>query len=168
MLVDENDTVLKQKAPIFDFENLPDEFNEGKLRIFIDTMIMTMRLKKGLGLAAPQIGKNLRIFVMETTEGPISCFNPEITDRSDDVVIDVEGCLSFPGLILRIKRFDRVYVTYQNLDGKSVTKWLSGLQSRCFQHELDHLNGITFDTLAPKLSLRLARDKQRKLLKRRR
>lgn len=166
MLVDENDAILKQETPIFDFENLPDGFDEEKLQLFVDTMIMTMRIKKGIGLAAPQIGKNLRVFVMETDLGPISCFNPEIADHSAETNVGLEGCLSFPGLALKIKRFDRVYVSYQNLDGNSVTQWMDNIQARCFQHELDHLNGITFDTLASKLSLRLAKDKQRKLSKR--
>ena len=166
MLVNENDKILKQVAPEFDFENLPEGFDDEKLRQFVDTLFTTMRLCKGIGLASSQVGKSMRLFIMEAERGQqLTCFNPKIIENNNETCVGSEGCLSFLGLSLKIKRFESVYVTYQNIDGKSVSQWLYGLSSRCFQHELNHLDGITFDTLASKVGLRLAKDKQRKLLR---
>ena len=106
-------------------------------------MIKLMHREKGRGLAANQIGVNKRMFVMRLGDEDIACWNPEITKSSDDTVQFDEGCLSFPGDWCKITRPDTVEVLYYNCVGKEIRRTLTGINSRCFQHELDHLNGIT-------------------------
>jgi len=109
----------------------------------VGQMIVFMKKNNGIGLAAPQIGVSKRLFVMEIDGTQRACFNPEIVDHSDDLTEYPEGCLSFPGEECKIKRPSAVSVRYQTVTGDWVQESLSGLTARCFQHELDHLNGIT-------------------------
>jgi peptide deformylase len=108
-----------------------------------DEMLAFMRQEKGIGLAAPQIGRSTRVFVMEVYGRVRCCFNPEILSSSDILSDFDEGCLSFPGGSCTIKRPDAVKVRYQDAHGSCIEEELQGLAARCFQHELDHLNGIT-------------------------
>lgn len=107
-----------------------------------DDMLLTMRRSRGIGLAAPQIGISRRLFVMDTGQGPRLCFNPEILDSSDELIQMAEGCLSFPGESCTITRPRWVQVRYQDSQGTWTESRLSDLEARCFQHELDHLDGI--------------------------
>ena len=107
---------------------------------YIDGMIDLMKVHKGIGLAAPQIGLNYRFFMMETD----MYINPVILEKSEDIVIDTEGCLSFPGLSMRVKRAKKVIVEYTDIEGNKQEGKFVNYMSRCFQHELDHLDGITF------------------------
>jgi len=102
-----------------------------------------MKKENGIGLAAPQTGISKRIFVMSVHGRDRACFNPKIIKKSDVLTDFDEGCLSFPGEQCTIKRPDWVEVIYQEYDGTSVIDMLVGLEARCFQHELDHLDGIT-------------------------
>jgi peptide deformylase len=106
-------------------------------------MFSFMRKNNGIGLAAPQVGISKRLFVMEIDAVQRACFNPEITDQSVDLTDCPEGCLSFPKDECIIKRPSAVSVRYQNVQGTWIQEQLDGLAARCFQHELDHLNGIT-------------------------
>jgi len=106
------------------------------------SMLKFMRLNNGIGLAAPQIGISKRVFVMDIHGRERACFNPEITFRSDVLSEFPEGCLSFPGEECTIKRPDTISVRYQDYQGNWIEDDMVGLEARCFQHELDHLNGI--------------------------
>lgn len=106
------------------------------------TMLEFMHQKDGIGLAAPQIGLSKRLFVMCIDGQPRTCFNPEILEQSPDQVEMVEGCLSFRGQSCKITRAAEISVRYQNYRGDWYTERLQGLAARCFQHELDHLDGI--------------------------
>jgi peptide deformylase len=108
-----------------------------------EQMFVFMKKNLGIGLAAPQIGLSKKLFVMEIDSVRRVCFNPEITDHSTDLTEYVEGCLSFPQDECTIKRPSAVSVRYQTAAGTWVEEQLQGLEARCFQHELDHLNGIT-------------------------
>ena len=125
---------------------------------YIDGMINLMKTHKGIGLAAPQIGLNYRFFMMETD----MYINPVILEQSKDIVIDIEGCLSFPGLSMRVKRAKKVIVEYTDVEGKRKEGKFVNYMSRCFQHELDHLNGITFNQQVSKLVFDRAIKKHRK------
>lgn len=132
-------------------------------------MIEFMKANNGIGLAANQIGLGVRVFVMGSDTmpdlpKPFALFNPEIIEASDDMVLDQEGCLSFPGIWLTIKRPARVRVRYQDSKGEVHEDQFEGLMSKCFQHELDHLNGVCFVDKVSKLKLQLAIKKQRKLI----
>lgn len=167
-LVDENDPILKQVAPEYDFEEHPkfipgdEEFD---LKDFVDSMFVAVKIHKGIGLAAPQIGHSLRIFTMDIQGEEYVCINPMIKEHTNETILDQEGCLSFPQLTLTVKRSAEIFVSYQNVDGVPVQRWLKGTAARCFQHELDHLDGVTFDTKAAKLSLKMAKQKRRKTMK---
>ena len=167
-LVSENNPILKQKTKAYDFDNpikFADDDSSIELGEFIDFMFFNMLINKGIGLAAPQVGESVSIFVMMAESEEITCINPQIIEVSTEELLDKEGCLSFPQLRLNIKRPKSVYASYQNIDGKSLTRWFHGLPARCFLHELDHLNGVTFDTKAGKLSLKMGNNKRKTLLK---
>ena len=109
-------------------------------RVFIDAMVRTMYEADGVGLAAPQIGINKQLFVAEMGEGPIVVINPEIVKSSGSECME-EGCLSFPGLSIKIDRSKNIVVKYKDQDNALVTAELSDLPARIFQHEHDHLCG---------------------------
>jgi peptide deformylase len=106
-------------------------------------MFCVMHQHRGIGLAANQVGERIRMFVMHVDGHSWACFNPEIVQDYNDLVDFDEGCLSFPGESCIIKRPDTINVRYYNVSGVEIIEKLTGLASRCFQHELDHLNGIT-------------------------
>lgn len=131
-------------------------FDNG-LQTLIDNMIETMREANGVGLAAPQIGRNMRLAVIESlpkedddgNEIPDSrdlfvIVNPEIVWRSRKMAKGVEGCLSIPGYLGEVERPDGVRVRAQNRHGKKIKLKLGGWTARIFQHEIDHLNGVLF------------------------
>ena len=106
-------------------------------------MIQTMLRENGIGLAANQVGLQIRLFVMYVDGEFFHCFDPEIVQHSEETVISREGCLSFPGEFCMIARHARITVRFANSSGHYQTRELSGLAARCFQHELDHLSGMT-------------------------
>lgn len=129
-------------------------------------MFMIMWLNGGIGLAAPQVGMAVRMFVMGPQEGPnYVCINPEIISTSEDQSIALEGCLSYPALWLNIKRPLWVQARYKTLDGQVVEKKFEGLLARCYIHELEHLNGVVFTKRSSTLGLQLARARQQKKLR---
>jgi peptide deformylase len=108
-----------------------------------DTMLALMQNNNGIGLAAPQCGHSVRMFVMMIDGHSRICVNPVIRQHSDDQIEYDEGCLSFPGDHCIINRPSWVEVTYQDHEGNEINEKLDGIWARCFQHELDHLDGIT-------------------------
>lgn len=110
-------------------------------RLIID-MVETMKANDGIGLAAPQIGQNLRLFVINTGKGALALINPRIIWKSFRKEIEEEGCLSCPGIWGGVKRAKKIWVLTKNEHGKYLFFKAHGLFSRVIQHELDHLNGI--------------------------
>lgn len=106
-------------------------------------MLQFMKLNQGIGLSATQIGIAKRVFVMEINGRRRICFNPEIVESSKNLEDFDERCLSFPGQSFTIKRPSSVQVKYQTAWGEWIHETLGDLEARCFQHEFDHLNGIT-------------------------
>jgi peptide deformylase len=160
-LFDENHPMLRQVIPEFDAYKLPSPLTS-KL---IKRLKMTMKLHNGLGLSANQCGVFERLFVIGSGDNVWACINPEILACSDDIAKDREGCLSFPGLSVSIDRPSWVEVQYFEENGKQVQKRFEGLTARCFQHELDHMNGIRMIDKVKPLALQMAREKQKKLIK---
>jgi len=117
-------------------------------------MIQTMMEKDGIGLAAPQIGELKRIIVVypiqersleeKAKKTPQVFINPKIIKKSKEAIIDEEGCLSLPGLFLKIKRAKEVEIEALNERGEKIKIKTEGLPARVFQHEIDHLDGILF------------------------
>lgn len=109
----------------------------------LDSMLAVMQRENGIGLAAPQVGVSKRVFIMKTGELIRGCFNPELLEYSQNLIEFDEGCLSFKGDSCTIMRPAEISVRYQNYRGDWYTERMSGIEARCFQHELDHLDGIT-------------------------
>lgn len=156
-IYNEKNPLLTAKLPLFDFANPP-----ANPQMLEKELTLTMRHYNGLGLAANQVGWNYRVFVLE---GGLACFNPRILQSSEITNHDREGCLSFPGLWLRIHRPERIVAEFYNANGEVQQQEFTGMTARCFQHELDHLNGVVFTSLVGNLTLQMARKKQQKLFK---
>jgi peptide deformylase len=149
-------------------ENVSAEWNfetDGSPEELVKEMFKFMIANGGVGLAAPQVGIKKRIFIMGNFIKLVACINPKIVSLSDERENDLEGCLSFPDLFMKVRRASTCTVQYQLVDGETVERELSGLESRVFQHEFQHLLGITFDEVVPALTLRLAKEKRQKELK---
>jgi peptide deformylase len=114
---------------------------DGRLAKLADDMVVTMYDAPGLGLAAPQVGVEKRLFVYDVGEGPRTIINPQIVESDGEWAYE-EGCLSVPGLSWEIVRPKVVHLTGVDLDGNDVSIEADELLARCFQHELDHLDGV--------------------------
>ena len=167
-LVEETNLILRQKCDPFDFNEPimdPYELVEGLHKI--------RREGKGVGLAAPQVGLATQVLVIGmgdfTTEGVSDydqCFfNPVITRSSDETELMVEGCLSFPDLVLKVKRPKDIEVTWYSEEGSECSESFGGMTSRIIQHEIDHLDGVTFIKRATMFHVTNAK-KDRKMLER--
>lgn len=124
-----------------------DVFDE-KIYIIIKNMFDTMYTTYGVGLAAPQIGKNLRIFVIDTSTSKKTCkrvfINPKIIKIYGKTWILKEGCLSFPDIIAKIKRYEYIKIKYYNEYMEKCEEIFQGFSSRVIQHEYDHIEGKLF------------------------
>jgi peptide deformylase len=108
----------------------------------MEAMIYKMVELKGVGLAAPQVGHNLRIIIVQMEDGEIQeMINPVITEFSDDLVTMEEGCLSIPDHYIDIARPSTIKVKFQDANGKYKRWVLDGIEARIVQHEVDHLDG---------------------------
>ncbi len=158
-----HNTLIEISTP-WDFENDGDA-----IQLEAD-MIDFMERNHGIGLAANQIGLSKRVFVIGSKKidgfpEPFAVFNPVIKDVSKEESLDNEGCLSYPGLWLQVKRPDVIQVEYQDSKGNIHEVGMSGLIARCFQHEYDHLNGVCFVDKVSSLKLQLAMKRLRKKTK---
>jgi peptide deformylase len=159
-LVSSQDSLLKEVLPEFDFDNPPVNPNA-----FASSLVETCKKLNGLGLSANQCGFKHRVFVMGSGEEFVAFFNPKILFQSEKEVDMVEGCLSFPALGLNIKRSESIEVEYDDFNGVKRTTKLFGLSARCFQHELDHMNGIVYTRRVGTVKLQMALNKQKKIMK---
>jgi len=122
----------------------PAEFKNSLLNLrTAQHLVQLMFKERGIGLAANQAGLDLRLFVMFVENEIFHCFNPEIVESSTETVSMAEGCLSFPGERCEITRSARIQTRFYNSRGDLHEREFEGMAARCFQHELDHLNGIT-------------------------
>ncbi len=140
--------IVKYPDPILQRPTEPvTEFNE-ELQTLVDNMFESMYHAQGIGLAAPQVGVSRRVTVIDLSLGKdpaekIVLINPEIVFREGKQV-EEEGCLSFPEIREKVSRALRVRVKAQNTKGEWFERDAEELLSRCFQHEIDHLDGILF------------------------
>jgi len=148
-------------APVLKRPCEPVEQFDEELTTLLDDMRQTMADADGLGLAANQVGVSTRLFIMgipQEEEGEIELIeviNPVIEARRGEIKYE-EGCLSFPEVYQQVLRAAEIDVTYADREGQTQARTFNGLASVCFQHELDHLDGVVFlDRLSP-LKRRLA------------
>ena len=123
-----------------------NEFNSSLISL-INDMAKTMYEEKGVGLAAPQVGVNKRVLVMDPTCGESpdqlrALINPKITWYSQDKVVAKEGCLSIPGVIVNVPRSCAIDVEYHDTNGQMRNTTFTGFSARIIQHEIDHLDGV--------------------------
>jgi len=128
---------------------------------FETDMIKLMLDERGMGLAANQIGITKRFFAIghnsfDTFQKHVIIWNPQVINFSEEKIIDVEGCLSFKDIFVKVERPKVIEVQYETTQGKTEFAKLDGMESKCFQHELDHLNGITFNKRVSKLRWQMA------------
>jgi peptide deformylase len=141
----------------------PVEAVSEELKVFAADMLETMRSERGIGLAAPQVNRLIRLIIVDTRpqekdgrykvegmteleqeiEQPLTLFNPVITKKEGETTYD-EGCLSVPGYFETVKRFNYIEVEALNLEGEKIQIKVDGLTSICIQHEIDHLDGKLF------------------------
>lgn len=124
-----------------------------------DDLAETMKHYGGIGLSANQVGLPYRVFVMGDNKNFAACFNPKILVESDTQVPIEEGCLTYPGLFVKIRRPDWIEVEFEDENGDKHTDTFEGLMCRVFQHEMDHMNGIDFTSRAKKMDLNIAKRK---------
>ena len=140
--------ILRLGEPILGETARPVDSITAEVETLIDDMIETMYAAPGIGLAAPQVGVPLRIFVLDLSVGrdPAALhvmINPEFVER-DGMQLEEEGCLSVPGFTSTVARPKRVVVKGLNRQGQAQTIEGTGLLARALQHEIDHLNGCLF------------------------
>jgi len=146
----------------FHFNEVP--FGYKTLELFEHDLIHLMIHSKGMGLAANQIGITKRFFAIghesfDVFKKPAIIYNPVLVNADKEQELGQEGCLSFPGVWVQVSRPKTIMVRYQNNKGEFLLSRLEGLEARCFQHELDHLDGITFNKRVSKLKWDMAQQK---------
>jgi peptide deformylase len=132
--------------PVLKAATQPVETFDRSLRTLCDDLLETMYDAPGVGLAAPQVGRSLRLFVYDDGRGngPGVVANPELSSMGEETIEDEEGCLSIPGIYHPTRRAYRVLLTGQDANGKPLSTEGEELLARVFQHETDHLNGMLY------------------------
>jgi peptide deformylase len=136
------------------------------LQIFIDDMFDTLAASGGVGLAAPQVGHDINLFVVKVEGNQHVFINPVVLDAGTETDVQPEGCLSLPGIILKIKRSKQLKVMFRDRTGNQQVIDLGEGWSRIFLHEFDHLQGIMIDDRVSRTQLDMAKRKLAKLSKR--
>ena len=138
-LVKSNDPILTRRCDDFDFINPPFDAVE-----FAQQLVKYMYDRNGVGIAANQVGVPYRIFALRGSPENFVCFNPKIVQLSEAEILLEEGCLTYPGLYVKVKRAQHLRVRFTTPNGDTLTKQFTGITARIFQHEMDHLDGIIF------------------------
>lgn len=165
MLISVTEELLHRPSKVI--EDVMFEDDSAQLVPIVSLLLDKMVEYNGLGISACQIGIDLNIFAINTDGQIRVCINPEIYGAViGDMVKDYEGCLSYPGLALKVNRPSAIVARYKNLEGKVVTEKLEGLTARAWLHEYDHTQGICFVDRVSKLTLDMAKKKLEKAKKR--
>lgn len=161
--------ILKYGDPRLEQPSEPVTDFDGQLAKLVQDMFETMYAARGVGLAAPQVGVLKRLFVMDCSGGTdpkekYVFINPQIISTEGEQVGE-EGCLSFPGIYLKVSRPRRVVATAYDLNGKPFTVDVMDLAARCVAHETDHLDGELFLDLVSAIKRDFVERKIKKLVK---
>lgn len=159
-LIKFTDPALRVEPTAFDFE-------KEDAKDLVDRLWTKCQQLKGLGLSANQVGIDAKVFVMGVDEeNRKNILNPKIIASSEETTLAKEGCLSYPGLWLSIKRPASITASYQNVDGEYIVEEFSGLPARIFQHEYDHMLGLNFSDHASEMKMKMAMKSLEKRAKR--
>ena len=154
--------ILAREVKDVDLENLGFDPVELKIK-----MTEIMLANGGIGLSACQIGLDYKLFIMGDKSDNISLhINPTVIQYTEETVVDLEGCLSFPNMFVTIKRPAEILAEFYDENLEKQTVKITGYSARCYLHELDHCLGITFKDRASKLKWDIAKKKAKKLEKR--
>lgn len=162
--------IITVPDPLLKTVSAPVAVVDDELRAFMDDMLTTMYAAPGIGLAAIQVGRPIRVLVMDIADEnaekkPQYFINPEVTWTSDDLATFNEGCLSVPDQYADIDRPAECKLTYLDYHGNPQNVHATGLFATCIQHEIDHLNGIVFIDYLSSLKKTIAIRKVKKLIK---
>ena len=154
--------ILNEVCSVWTKEDSIEGYND--IEQFENDMIKFMLENKGMGLAASQIGITKRFFAIgsetfDKFKKSAIIWNPRLITKSEEKVIHEEGCLSFKGIFIKVERSKVIEVEYETTQGTKETTRLDNMESKCFQHELDHLEGITFNKRISKLRWDMAKKK---------
>ena len=150
---------LEKQVKAVDLDN--PSFDPVELK---NEMVNFMIANNGIGLSANQIGLDAQVFVMgDSKENSTICINPTVLQYTEETVDDIEGCLSFPNVFVKIKRPKEILAEWYNENLEKQTVKIEGYSAKCYLHELDHLLGITFKDRASKLKWNMATKKAKKL-----
>jgi peptide deformylase len=158
-LVKHPNEILEREVKDVDLEN--PGFDPVELK---KEMVEFMIANNGIGLSANQIGLDAKVFVMgDSLENSTMCINPTVLQYTSDTQDDIEGCLSFPNVFVKIKRPKEILARYWNEKLEECTVKIEGYSAKCYLHEMDHLMGITFKDRASTLKWNMATKKAKKL-----
>jgi peptide deformylase len=152
--------MLKQVMPEYT-DALPNPI----MSKLVSRLKMTMRKFGGIGLSANQCGVAARVFVIGADDFHMVCINPKVVATSEGTVREDEGCLSYPGMYLKVARPMWIDVEYLDDNGQLHQQRLTGVTARCFLHELDHMNGVRFVEHVGPVAIRMAKKKVNKMIK---
>jgi peptide deformylase len=159
-LYDDNHIMLREVMPEYK-EQLPNPI----MSKLVARLKMTMKKYGGIGLSANQCGVYERVFVMGHEDNIFVCINSKVVEVSDDIAKEREGCLSYPGMSLAIKRPSWIVAEFTDENGETQRMKFEGITARCYLHELDHMNGVRFVDHVGPVAIRLAKQKQEKTMK---
>jgi peptide deformylase len=149
---------LSKQVKVFDIENPPVDPKELKAN-----MVEIMLSNNGIGLAANQVEFDGQVFVMgDKQENATICINPQILQHTKETVQDMEGCLSFPNMYVKVTRPKEILAEWYDENLEKQTVKIDGYSAKCFLHEWDHLQGVTFKDRVSKLKWDMATKKARK------
>ncbi len=151
-------TIRKFGDPVLKEKSMPVEKIDREVKKTVKLMIDAMKTANGVGFAAPQIGILKQIIIFDIEEGSVCLVNPEIFWESKIKVVDEEGCLSVPDVIVPVERAKKIKVRALNIKGKQLEIVAEDLIARIIQHEVDHVNGVLIIDRATK-------DEKRRVLK---
>lgn len=139
-IITQPNPILRKKSAEINLEKIKSR----EFKALVRAMAKIMVTADGVGLAAPQIGKNIALAVINSKDGAFCLINPKITKKSFSRELGQEGCLSVPGIFGKVKRHKKITLTYYDLEGKKIKLAAEGMMARVMQHEIDHLHGILF------------------------
>lgn len=155
-IVKKPNAILRQKTTVIEPEDIANH------QILIRDMFDTLKKHGGVGLAAPQVGSDLSLFVISLEGQDYVFINPVVIEASDEMSVQPEGCLSIPGLVLDIPRSKRIKAMYRDEHGNQQVTDFDEWWARIFLHEFDHLQGILIDDRVGPVKLMLAKKKAAK------
>jgi len=154
-------TILDKKLTDVNLENPGFDIKELK-----EQMVDVMLNNNGIGLTASQVGLDHNLFVMgDSKENATIHINPTVLEYTEETVTELEGCLSFPNVFVKVKRPKEILAEFYDIDLKKQVVKITGYSARCYLHELDHCLGITFKDRVSRLKWDMAKKKARKLEK---